>query len=189
MTEKLLAECRGEVYRYSKEEFRLSSGALSHHYFNCRKITLHPVRLQLLAEIIRDELLPDIYGKELPLAAGGLTLGADPIAVSLSLSLLNHEKQLFPLIVRKTAKGHGLGRRIEGEYDGIDEVLALDDVVTTGSSTLEAVEAFRQVGLTVRHAICVVDREEGGAELLQNNGVKLYSVFKKRDFISEQERM
>ena len=182
LSRKLLELSRGEIYNYREEPFTLASGARSHHYFNCRKITLYPERLALLARAIRDEVLPGEGLEDIP-AAGGLTLGADPIAVALALSYQEQGRTLFPLIVRKEAKGHGLGRKIEGEWEGAERVLALDDVITTGGSTLKAVFALREAGLEVSSAVCVVDREEGGAEALRNEGVELYSVFKKSDFL------
>jgi len=181
--EKLLEISRGEIYRFSEEPFTLASGKKSNHYFNCKKITLIPERLRLLATSIRDEILP---GNQIaiPQAAGGLTLGADPIAVALSLAFLENGRTVFPLIVRKEAKGHGTGQKIEGEWQNIKEVLVLDDVITTGGSTQKAVEAFRAAGIAVHTAVCIIDREEGGREALEKDGVRLLSLFKKTDFLS-----
>ncbi len=170
---------------YREEPFTLASGKMSHHYFNCKKITLHPARLSLLAEAIRDELLPG-RGISLPRAAGGLTLGADPIAYAFSLACLAKGHLCMPVVVRKEAKGHGTGQQIEGHLSDIDEVLVLDDVITTAGSTLKAVRALREAGKKVTTACCIVDREEGGSEALSAENVQLISLFKKSDFSSRE---
>ena len=180
-SQKLLDLAGSEIYQYRKEPFELASGNMSNHYFNCRKITLHPERLALLIQVIHDSLLPEENLYDTP-AIGGMTMGADPIILGLALKYQSRGKSVFPLIVRKEAKGHGMGRQIEGEWEAVKSVLAIDDVITTGGSTIKAIKAFREAGLEVNSAICIVDREEGGTEALAAEGVKLYSVFKKRNF-------
>jgi len=182
LTQKLFQLARNDIYKFRSEPFTLASGQQSQHYFNCKKITLIPDRLSLLAEAIRKEIIPDFYHK-IPEAVGGLTLGADPISYSLSLSYHNAGQRVFPLIVRKEAKGHGTGQQIEGEKDLVSEVIVLDDVITTAGSTLKAVHAFRNFGISVNYAVCIVDREEGGREALQAENISLHSLFKKSDFI------
>ncbi len=178
---RLLEESRTDVHQFRLEKFRLSSGRESHHYFDCRRITLHPGRLALLARALIDEVFPSV-GIAVPEAVGGLTMGADPLTLALSLTFAERGRVVYPLIVRKDSKEHGLGRRIEGEREAVSQVLAVDDVVTTGGSTLRAVEAFREAGLDVDTAVCVVDRQEGGREALAEHGVSLFSVFRKSDF-------
>ena len=182
LTQKLFQQVKGDIYRFSKEPFTLASGQQSQHYFNCKKITLIPDRLLLLADALKKELIPS-FQSMIPQAVGGLTLGADPISYALSLSYLNDGKTVFPLIVRKEAKGHGTGKQIEGELEGISEVLVLDDVITTAGSTLKAVNAFRNAGIRVEQAVCIVDRQEGGREALAEEGIALHSLFLKSDFI------
>ncbi len=182
LSEKLFSDSHKELYQYREEPFLLASGNKSNHYFNCKKITLIPSRLEMLASAVCDELLPTENLGEIP-AAGGLTLGADPIAVALSLAFLKRGKTVYPLIVRKEAKSHGTGAQIEGEWGLVKSALVLDDVVTTGGSTQKAVDAFRKAGLEIKAAVCIVDRQEGGREALLEQGVKLYSVFKKSDFL------
>lgn len=180
-TKELFKQSAAEIYRYSREPFMLASGKESNHYFNCKKITLLPDRLRLLSLAFRDELIPQFF-KAVPEAVGGLTLGADPISYALSLAYLEKGKNVMPLVVRKEAKGHGTGKMIEGEYANLKQVLVVDDVITTGGSTLKAVRALRDVGLVVDSAISIVDREEGGKEALAAEGIALYSLFIKRDF-------
>ena len=178
---RLIEESRSDVHQFRLEKFRLSSGRESHHYFDCRRITLHPGRLALLSRALIDEVFPSA-GIPVPEAVGGMTLGADPITLALALTLAERGRVVYPLIVRKESKDHGLTRRIEGEREAVSQVLALDDVITTGASTLRAVEAFREAGLDVDMAVCVVDRQEGGREALAEQGIALFSVFTKSDF-------
>ena len=124
--------------------------------------------------------------KEYPdaVAAGGLTLGADPLttAVSYTSEIEGHPLEAF--IVRKEAKGHGLGKMIEGGHflPPRAKVVILEDVVTSGGSSLEAFKKVRDHGWDVLGVAAVVDREEGGRENLEKEGLKLYSLFRKRDF-------
>ncbi|MBI3394989.1 MAG: orotate phosphoribosyltransferase [Spirochaetia bacterium] len=182
LAQELYGLVRSLAYRYDEKPFLLASGRTSHHYFNCKVITLHPERLQLLSHVLRDELLPSSGIADFE-AVGGLTLGADPIAYGLCLAFLDKHRVVYPLIVRKEAKDHGTGRRIEGETTGVKRVVVLDDVVTTAGSTLKAVSALREAGLIVEHAVAILDREEGGREALQKEGIALHSVFKKSDFL------
>lgn len=170
------------AYQYRTEPFTLASGRQSHHYFNCKKITLVPERLSVLCRLLRDHIL-----KTPPAAAGGLTLGADPIAYGLSLAYLEKGIRMMPVVVRKEPKDHGTASQIEADFDSgrIDEILVLDDVITTAGSTLKAVRAIRQAGFKVRLAVCIIDREEGGRQALKEEGLDLISVFKKSDFLQE----
>lgn len=133
-----------------------------------------------MAEAILEEIFPSL--KRFPEAVGGLTLGADPIAYALSLAAHSRGKIVYPLIVRKESKEHGLKKRIEGEFERVKSALVVDDVITTAGSTLKAVAALREAGLIVEEAVCIVDREEGGREALEREGILLHSLFRKSDF-------
>lgn len=168
------------AYRYSETPFLLASGKESQHYFNCKEITLHPERLSLLAEVLVDEIFPSLPGDFQ--AVGGLTLGADPIAYALSLEFQKRGKTVYPLIVRKEAKDHGTGKQIEGFLSEVKTCVVLDDVITTGGSTLKAIQALRKNGIVVNQGICILDREEGGKSILTQEGVQMLSLFRKSDF-------
>lgn len=170
------------VYRYSAEEFTLASGKKSNHYFNCKEIVLHPERLILLAEYLANYHIPKILSAT-PESVGGLTLGADPISYSISLEYARQGKIVYPLVVRKEAKDHGTKKEIEGNINNIKTCLVVDDVITTGGSTLKAVEALRRANITVNAGICILDREEGGYETLLQNRVTMHPIFKKSEFI------
>lgn len=180
--EALKSLIQENVYHYSEKPFRLASGKESHHYFNCKGLTFHPERLQLLCNVLREEIMAVQPAVDyFPDAIGGLTLGADPMAYGVSLSFLEAGQIVYPVVVRKESKDHGTGQKIEGD-DAIQKVCVLDDVITTGGSTLQAVEALRGAGITVSYGFCIIDREEGGYEALAESGVKMYSLFKTSDF-------
>jgi len=181
-TSQVQSLIREYAYRYSEEPFRLASGLLSNHYFNCKEITLHPLRLSVLTKAIVWELIPR-SGLSIPEAIGGLTLGADPISYSVALEYLDQGQIVFPLVVRKQPKDHGTGKKIEGLVDSVKSCMVVDDVITTGSSTLMAVEILREAGIQVTEGICILDREEGGREILEQNQVRIHSLFKKSDFL------
>jgi orotate phosphoribosyltransferase len=150
-------------FRYSEDPpFTLSSGRKSPFYFDCKPTTLDPEGMNLIGRLIFDML------KDSPVtAAGGLTLGADPIANALSLISFQRGRPIKSFIVRKDAKGHGTKNRIEGNVKPGEQVAVIDDVVTTGASTITAIESAREAGLIVERAIVLIDREEGGMENIE----------------------
>ncbi|MGV3665155.1 MAG: orotate phosphoribosyltransferase [Leptospira bouyouniensis] len=168
------------VYRFSETPFRLASGLESQHYFNCKEVTLHPLRLSILAECFIEEIIPKL-NIEFE-AVGGLTLGADPIAYAISLAYQKRGKTIYPLVIRKESKGHGTGQLIEGFWKEVKSCLVVDDVITTGGSTLKAVKVLREVGIQVSKGICILDREEGGRENLESENVSMSSIFAKSEF-------
>ncbi len=147
-------------FRYSEDPpFTLSSGRKSPFYFDCKPTTLDPEGMNLIGRLVFDML------KDSPVtAAGGLTLGADPIANALSLISYQRGRPIQSFIVRKDAKGHGTKNRIEGNVKPGERVAVIDDVVTTGASTITAIESAREAGLIVERAVVLIDREEGGME-------------------------
>lgn len=147
-------------FRYSeKPPFTLSSGRKSPYYFDCKPTTLDPEGMYLIGNLVYD-MLKDSGAT----AAGGLTLGADPIANALSLISYQRGRPIKSFIVRKDVKGHGTKSRIEGNVRPGENVAVIDDVVTTGTSTITAIESARDAGLIVVRTIVLVDREEGGME-------------------------
>jgi len=144
-------------------EFTLRSGKKSRFYFDSKKTTLLPEGAWLTARAVLRTLRE--RGVEAD-AVGGMTLGADPIVCP--VAALSHVEgpPLRAFIVRKEVKGHGTESRIEGNLEPRSRVVIVDDVVTTAGSTLRAIEAAEQAGHEVVAVLCVVDREEGGAEKL-----------------------
>lgn len=172
------------VYRYSPEAFELASGKKSHHYFNCKEIMMYPRRMDVCIRYIFSFHIPK-YIVSLPDALGGLTLGADPLAYGVAQEFFRNSLQIYPLVVRKETKGHGTRKRIEGAVEKVSSCLVIDDVITTGASTLKAVEALREAGKTVETGICLIDREEGGLENLEKEGVTIFPLFRKSEFVKD----
>ena len=134
-------------------EFKLSSGATSAYYIDCRLTTLDARGSQLTGQVFLEEIRQRGWK---PQAIGGLTMGADPIVVSVSVI----SGELNGFLVRKAEKQHGTGQRIEGFREKGARVVIVDDVCTTGNSTIQALEAAREFGFEVVGAICLVEREE-----------------------------
>ncbi len=157
-------------------EFTLASGKKSDFYFDSKLTTLLPDGAWLTArEVLRLIRETGIRAD----AIGGLTLGADPIVCPVAALSHTEGPALRAFIVRKEAKEHGTGRRIEGKLEPGSRVIIVDDVVTTAGSTIKAIEAAEAAGHTVVAVICLVDREEGGAEKLA--AYPFYPVFKRSE--------
>jgi orotate phosphoribosyltransferase len=134
-------------------EFKLSSGGTSDYYVDCRTTTLDARGAQLTGRVFLDEI--EARGWK-PEAIGGLTMGADPIVVAAAMT----SGQIHGFLVRKAEKQHGTGRRIEGFSEKGARVVIVDDVCTTGASTVQAIEAAREFGFEIIGAMCLVEREE-----------------------------
>src|ERR1700689_4837103 len=134
-------------------EFKLSSGGTSDYYIDCRTTTLDAQGSRLTGEVFSDEIRKRGWK---PQAIGGLTMGADPIVVAVSVV----SGDLHGFLVRKAEKQHGTGQRIEGFREKGARVVIVDDVCTTGASTVQAIEAAREFGFEVVGAMCLVEREE-----------------------------
>ncbi|MBM4342440.1 MAG: orotate phosphoribosyltransferase [Deltaproteobacteria bacterium] len=151
--------------------FQLSSGATSPYYIDCKPVILS-AEGQTLVGALGYEIARDLGAQ----AIGGLTLGADPIACAIAHHSFARSTPLAAFVVRKEAKGHGTTRWIEGALPAGCRVAVLDDVLTTGKSTLLAVDRVRQAGFEVTGAIVLVDREEGGSEALRAAGVEVHPI-------------
>ena len=155
-------------------DFVLSSGARSSYYIDAR-ITTMAGRGQLLIGRLGLEAL-DAAGWE-PATVGGLTLGADPVAYSMAHAAALAGRTLDAFTVRKEAKSHGTGRRIEGGFQADTDVVVVEDVVTTGESALRAIQVVEEAGGRVLGVFSVVDREEAGRDRLERAGYALVSLF------------
>ena len=167
-------------FKYSDNPpFTLASGRQSNFYFNCKPTTLGPEGMNLIGEVIFNMI------KDTPVtAAGGLTLGADPIASALAVISYQLGKPVKAFIVRKDAKDHGTKSAIEGNVMSGEKVVIIDDVITTGGSTITAIEHARKAGLIIDRVITLIDREEGGREnILQHVGF-VQSVFTRTEIMA-----
>lgn len=140
-------------------QFTLSSGASSDYYIDCRTTTLDAEGARLTARVVLDQIHDRNWH---PVAIGGLTLGADPIVASVAVLSSESPRPIHGFIVRKAEKAHGTSRRIEGFVQKDARVVIVDDVCTTGGSTIQAIEAARQAGMVVVGVLCLVEREEAG---------------------------
>jgi len=134
-------------------EFKLSSGGTSDYYIDCRTTTLDARGAQLTGEVFLDEIREQGWEAD---AVGGLTMGADPIVVAVAVT----SGTLHGFLVRKAEKQHGTGQRIEGFREKGARVVIVDDVCTTGSSTVQAIEAAREYGFEVIGVMCLVERQD-----------------------------
>lgn len=158
-------------------EFTLSSGARSDYYVDCRRTTLDARGSRLTGEVFLEEIKARGWHPE---AIGGLTMGADPIVVAVAVV----SGTIHGFLVRKAEKQHGTGQRIEGFRDKGSRVVIVDDVCTTGSSTVQAIEAARGFGFEVVGVMCLVEREEAkGRANVENaaGAVPFVSVFTATD--------
>ncbi|AII41720.1 orotate phosphoribosyltransferase [Synechococcus sp. KORDI-100] len=157
---------------YRRGQFTLASGRQSEHYVNCKPVSLSGSGLALVSSA----MLPLVEQESV--AVAGLTLGADPLVSGVAITAAAAGRSLDALIVRKQAKGHGTGAWLEGPLPESGAlVTVLEDVVTTGGSSLKAVNQLREAGYRVQRVVTIVDREEGGATAMQAAGLDLVSLF------------
>ncbi len=161
--------------------FTLASGKKSDHYFDCRKITRSPEGLYLLGNAFFEKIMeidPEVNG------VGGMTMGADPISDAVALVSQTKNHPVEAVIVRKEAKEHGMSKDLVGNIDKVTKLAVVDDVFTTGGSTLKAIDVFeRYAHVTIVGAIALINREEGANENLNARGVKPFEIFKKAEVL------
>jgi orotate phosphoribosyltransferase len=158
-------------------DFTLASGKKASFYLDCRKVTLDSRGAVLIAEGILD-----LLGENLPNAIGGMAIGADPITAAVITVAGQRQQRLKGFIVRKEAKSHGTGRDVEGPIQAGDTAIIVEDTVTTGGSSLAAIEKAEAAGLKVLGVVAIVDRLEGGAQAFAQRGYRLQSLLTIRDF-------
>jgi len=169
---------------YEEREVTLASGRKSTFYFDGKQTTLHPRGALLVGKAVLTELKHFSGPVE---GVGGLTMGADPIATAASLVSALEQAPIPAFIIRKEPKGHGTGQWLEGRKNlrpGA-RVVIVEDVLTTGGSALKAVERARQENLEVIGIITLVDRQEGGRELVEAAGLPLRAIFTKSDIVAD----
>jgi orotate phosphoribosyltransferase len=155
----------------------LSSGRESDFYLDLRQTLMRPRGLLLCGQLLYERLCS---GPRVD-AVGGMAVGAVPVVAAVLLAAAAHDPELLGFFVRKQAKGHGLGRRIEGGFRAGQSVALVEDTTTTGGSTLQALEAVEAEGGKVTRVLCLVDRGEGAAEAFGERGLALESVFTRAD--------
>jgi orotate phosphoribosyltransferase len=186
-------------------EFKLSSGGTSDYYIDCRTTTLDADGARLTGRVFLDEIYRQGWEPE---AIGGLTMGADPIVVSVAMLTSQQVQSRRPrpdtspggadyhlvhgFLVRKAEKAHGTGQRIEGFQEKGAKVVIVDDVCTTGASTIQAIEAARAYGFEILGVICLVEREEAGGRKSVEEAAKpatFHCIFTAEDVRKEHLRL
>jgi orotate phosphoribosyltransferase len=166
---------------YEKRKVVLSSGKESDFYIDTKQASLTAEGHYLVGRLVLAEIRGHFPGAQ---AVGGMTMGADPIASAVSLTSWLQASPLPAFYVRKEPKGHGTNQWVEGKkgLPAPAQVAVVEDVVTTGASTLKAIERCRSEGLHVLGVVALVDREEGGREAVEKAGVTVRSLFLRSDF-------
>jgi orotate phosphoribosyltransferase len=198
--QQLLALLSQQSFRLGK--FKLSSGGVSDYYVDCRTTTLHAEGACLTGRVFLDEIESRNWR---PQAVGGLTMGADPIVVSVAMLSAQQTRLrsanvtapaapewIHGFLVRKSEKTHGTGQRIEGFREKGARVVIVDDVCTTGASTVQAIEAATEFGFEIVGVMCLVEREESGGrfavEKAVGGGVPFVSIYTATEVRAEHVR-
>lgn len=174
--EALIALVREKALKFGS--FTLASGKQASYYLDGKQVTLDPAGARLVGEGILDLLVP--YG--LPKAVGGMSIGADPITSAVVTMSAVRGTPVAGFLVRKESKGHGTNQFVEGPVRPGDEVVIVEDVVTTGGSSLAAIDRVKAFGLVVMRVVAIIDRMEGGAEAFAKLGIPFASLLSIRDF-------
>jgi orotate phosphoribosyltransferase len=162
--------------------FTLASGRQSDLYIDARLTTMSPDGLATIGPLALERMRARGWH---PDAVGGLTLGADPVSYAIAHASALAHAPVRAFTVRKEAKTHGTGKLIEGPFREGDKVVVIEDVITTGGSALKAVAAVRAAGGVVLGVLSVVDREEGGREALEAEGLAVESLAGAREIVAQ----
>ena len=182
--EKLMKLLIEKSVKYSgTADFKLASGKMSNFYIDCRKVTHNAEGKYLIGNIIFNMI------KDLTIdAIGGLTIGADPIAAAVAYTSILKKNPVNSFVVRKEQKEHGLKKLVEGDVQAGNQVVIVDDVITTGGSTIKAITAARAEGLAVKQVIVLVDREEGGKEEIEKYISTVKPLFTKTELLDTYKK-
>ncbi|MDJ0803811.1 MAG: orotate phosphoribosyltransferase [Desulfobacterales bacterium] len=167
-------------FQYSPEPvFKLVSGQMSSFYVNCKPTSLSPRGMYLIGHLVLEALTAEgLQG------VGGLTFGADPIAVATAFASELRERPLQAFSIRKEQKDHGIVKWIEGDIAPGDRVAIIDDVATTGGSTIKAIERARSEGVVVAQAVILVDRQEGGLDNIRRHVPDVTAIVTRDDLVT-----
>jgi orotate phosphoribosyltransferase len=181
MKQELIQIICEKSFKYSQDpRFKLVSGKMSHFYVNCKPTTMSPRGMFLVGHLVFDaikDLKPD--------GIGGLTFGADPVAVATAFVSELKAIPVNAFSIRKTQKDHGIVKWIEGDMNPGQRVVIIDDVVTTGGSTIKAIERARSEGLEVVKAVILVDRQEGGLENIREHVTDVTAIITRDDLMAQ----
>jgi orotate phosphoribosyltransferase len=178
---RLLSLIRHRAYKSG--QFKLASGRISDFYFDGKQVELMPEGAYLIGELVYEEIKDGEFD-----AIGGLAVGAVPMVTSAVISCFHHEVAIEGIFVRPVAKSHGTQQVIEGKLERGDRVVIVDDVATSGSSLIQAIEAVEQAGATVGLVLVIVNRQEGAEDRFRERGLPFRSIFTK-DEIAEADHV
>ncbi len=196
MKQNLIKLILSRSFQFTKKPtFKLASGKRSSFYFNCKPTTLSPEGMflignllyKLISESSRTDRGQKTWGEVK--AIGGLTLGADPVAGAVAYASFIKKKPLEAFVVRKECKKHGTMQWIEGNVKKGDKVLITEDVITTGSSTIEAIKKAKASGLKVKGVVVLIDRQEGGKEAIEALRVPFKALLTKEEIFRAYKRL
>ncbi len=180
MKKRLIDLIIQRTFRFTdKPTFTLASGKMSSYYFNCKPTTLNSEGMYLIGNLLHDLIKNGTSWKAK--AVGGLTLGADPISNAIAYTFYLKGEQVESFVVRKEPKKHGTMLWVEGNVGKGDKVIIIEDVITTGGSTIKAIERAKKCGLKVRGVIVLIDRQEGGKEKIEAKGVKVETLLTREE--------
>jgi orotate phosphoribosyltransferase len=176
--------CR-KSFKYSREpSFKLVSGTLSRFYVNCKPTTLSARGMYLAGHLIFDEIKDSKIS-----GVGGLTFGADPLAVATAFASEINARPINAFSIRKTRKDHGIIRWVEGDVQPGQRVAIIDDVATTGGSTIKAVERAQSEGLEVVKAVILVDRQEGGLDNIREKVEQVCAIISRDELMQRWKEL
>lgn len=187
MKKRLIELIIERTFRFTdKPTFKLASGKMSSYYFNCKPTTLNSEGLYLIGNLLYDLIQSRKSWKAK--AVGGLTLGADPISNAIAFTFFLKGEQMESFVVRKEPKKHGTMLWVEGNVGKGDKVIIIEDVITTGGSTIKAIERAKKCGLKVLGVIVLIDRQEGGKENIEAKGVKVETLLTREEIFEVYSR-
>ena len=176
--------CRKSFKYTETPSFKLVSGRMSRFYVNCKPTTLSPRGMFLVGHLVFD-IIKDLK----PDGIGGLTFGADPMAMATAFVSELKESPINAFSIRKTRKDHGIVKWVEGDVQPGQRVVIIDDVATTGGSTIKAIERAGSEGLDVVKAVILVDRQEGGLENIRQHVRDVAAIISRDELMKQYEKM
>ena len=182
MKKRLIDLVNERTFRFTDEPtFKLASGKMSSYYFNCKPTTLNAEGQYLIGHLLYDMIRQE--KKWDPEAIGGLTLGADALSNAIAYTSYLKDDPLESFVVRKEPKGHGTMLWVEGNVKEGDKVVITEDVITTGGSTIKAIDRAKKCGLKVLGVVVLIDRQEGGREAIEKLGVPVRTLLTREEIL------
>ncbi len=179
MKKRLVELILEHSFKYTKRpSFKLASGKMSNFYFNCKPTTLNSEGMLLIGNLMYNLIKEEGWQVD---GVGGLTLGADPVANAIAYTYAVKGEPMKAFVVRKETKSHGTMAWIEGGVKKGDRVLIVEDVITTGGSSKNAIKRAKKCGLKVMGVVALIDRQEGGKEAVEKMGLPFKALLTREE--------